>query len=296
MQKRGQARRSADVAALGRGITALGPVFARAKPNVIFVLGDRIEVMAADAAANIGEFRIARIHGGDRAEGISDESIQHAVTKLAHVHLVATRQSRTRLIRMGEPPNLVFNVGSPAIDGLDQLEPARDTAQLIVIQHPIGASRSKEQHWMRGTLAATRRFDRLILAPNHDPSHEGIRAALAEARLDATEHLSRDQFLSALKAAPLTVGNSSASLIEASALRVSCVNIGPSQAGWEKPMNVIDCEYAQGPIAQAIHRAQTLDLNRMRHPYGAGRAGRNIAGILARLDLAAVSIRKGDTY
>lgn len=296
MQAKGKSGRSADIEALGRGVTGFGQAFAKLHPDFVVVLGDRIEVLAAACAASVGGYRVAHIHGGDRAEGVADEAIRHAVSKLSHLHFTATALSRKRLIRMGESARLVYNVGSPAMDGLREVEAADDAPELIVILHPAGENDAEEARRKKATLSATRGYARLVMMPNLDSGCEGIRRAIRAAKIKPVEHLPRGRFLSLLKGAKAIVGNSSAGLIEAAALRVPCVNIGPRQNGREKPGNVIDCEYDPKAITRAIKKALAMDLRRMRHPYGKGQTGQTIADLLARLDPADIPLRKQNTY
>src|SRR5205814_7191599 len=107
--------------ATGRGIAGFARVFEEIRPDWVVVLGDRIEAFAAASAASIGGWALAHIHGGDRAEGIADEAMRHAITKLAHLHLAATPQSGERIARMGERPAHVHVVGSPALDELGSI-------------------------------------------------------------------------------------------------------------------------------------------------------------------------------
>jgi len=298
MQVKGEVGRAADVASLGRGIIAIGEALAgiHPRPRIVVVLGDRIEALAGAMAASIGGLHLAHIHGGDRAEGVADEAIRHAISKFAHLHFAATATSRKRLIRMGEDPDLVFNTGSPAADGLADIAPSGDGPELIVLQHPIGATEPEERRWLEQTLRATATLHRLVLAPNQDPGCAGSRAALLDAKVDVTDHLPRPQFLALLAGAKAIVGNSSAGLIEAAVLGVPAVNVGPRQAGREKPSNIVDCEYGVEAVSAALKKAMKLDLSAMRHPYGDGRAGRQIAELLASIDLAAVSQRKRNMY
>ena len=296
MQRRSAVGRDADVAAMGRGVIGLGKAFAALKPDVVLVLGDRIEALAGACAASVGGIHLAHIHGGDRACGVADEAMRHAISKLAHLHFAATANSRKRLLRMGELPATVFNVGSPSADGLRDIEPAGEGPELIVMQHPIGASDADERRWMLDTLRATDSFDRLVLGPNGDPGSRGIRSALRASRCQMVDHLPRDRFLSLLAGAKMIVGNSSAGLIEAAVLKRPCVNVGPRQAGREKPASVVDCDYGQRAVRAAIRQALSLDLRRSRHPYGDGHAGQRIADVLASLDTSSVSIRKHNAY
>jgi len=152
MQVAGTSGRGADVQALGRGVARFGRSFERIKPDWVVVLGDRIEAFAAASAASVGGIALAHIHGGDRAEGVADEAMRHAITKLAHLHLPATRTSAERVLRMGEDPNFVVCVGSPALDGLDAIEPMGDEAfselgspEVVFLMHPIGRTSESER-------------------------------------------------------------------------------------------------------------------------------------------------------
>ena len=296
MQQRGAIGRTSDIEALGRGVTGIGRALVKLKPDVVVVLGDRIEALAAACAAAVGGFYLAHLHGGDRAQGVADESMRHAISKLAHLHFAATATSRRRLIRMGEPPAWVYNVGSPAVDGLRRVTPADDSPDLIVMLHPIGADDEQERRWMAQTLSATQRYRRLVLAPNNDPGSDGIRAALKHEEVDVVDHLPRERFVSLLAGARAIVGNSSAGLIEATVLKKPCVNIGPRQDGREKPANVVDCRYGQRAVRAAIEQALRLDLRRMRHPYGNATTGQRIAEILATINLDNLPLGKQNAY
>jgi len=297
MQRSGAAAsRSEDVQALGRGVSGLGAAFSKIEPDIVLVTGDRIEALAGALAGSVGGFRVAHIHGGDRAEGVADEAMRHAISKLSHLHFAATAQSRRRLIRMGESPEHVYNTGSPAIDALSQVVPAGDAPQLIILQHPVGASDEQEYQWMSATLKATAKRSRLILAPNHDPGRDAIMRAIVDHKLKPTDHLPRHRFLSLLAGARALVGNSSAGLIEAAALRTAAVNLGPRQAGRERPRTVIDAPYGESPTRRAIAQAIELNTSRIRHPYGKGNTGRRIAELLASIPLEKIPLHKHNSY
>lgn len=285
MQRAGDSGFAADVRAMARGVAGFGGVFARLKPDFVLVLGDRVEAFAAATAASLGGVRVAHVHGGDRAEGVADEAMRHAITKLAHVHLAATKTSARRITRMGESPGAVFRVGSPSIDGLRGVTPLFGAPPIVLVQHPIGATDAQEERWARQTLAAARatKLDVFIGGPNRDAGSRGVRRGLGLQR--GAGHLPRRDFARLLAGARLIVGNSSAGLIEAAALRVPCVNVGPRQHGREKPRNVVDCDYGRDHVRRAIERALKLDLRRMAHPYGDGRAGERIAHVLATVDV-----------
>jgi len=325
MQRAGETGRAADVAALGKGIAGLGRAFDKLQPDVVLLLGDRIEAFAAASAASVGGTRVAHLHGGDRAEGVADEAMRHAITKLAHLHFPATAQSKRRILRLGEDERFVWNVGAPAIDGLHDLVAESvhnplvfenpdyphhhsDTPPprygIIVLQHPIGADDAQEEQWMVATLNAVKRVARqgeavLLLSPNHDPGRDGIDRAMKFAALPGSilcGGLFRWDFVAALATARVLVGNSSAGLIEAAALKTPVVNVGPRQNGRQSPANVVDCDHGQTNVTRAIRAALRLDLTRMRHPYGKGDTGQRVADTLASLDLQAVPLRKHNAY
>lgn len=103
MQESGRSGAAPDALALGRGVEGFARVFEEFRPRWTVVLGDRIEAFSAASAACVGRWAVAHIHGGDRAEGIADEALRHAITKLAHLHLCASEESARRVLRMGEP-------------------------------------------------------------------------------------------------------------------------------------------------------------------------------------------------
>lgn len=302
MQRSGKVGRNADVQAVAHGVAGFGRAFERIRPDVVLVLGDRIEAYAAATAASVGGLRLAHIHGGDRAEGVADEAMRHAISKLAHLHFTATRTSRIRLVRMGEVASLVFNTGSPAIDGLREVSPHPAPPTFIVMQHPVGNPSRVEAAHFTHTLDATLHHaarldgDVAVFAPNGDPGCEGIRAVIERREVPVIEHLPRSEFLSILIGCRAIIGNSSAGLIEAAALRVPCVNIGPRQAGRERPRNVIDCDHRYASVSDAIARALRMSRSRLSHPYGDGRTGPRIAELLATLQLDHIPLKKHNAY
>ena len=315
MQQPGELGYAADVQSLSRGIASFGKDFASNPTDIVLVLGDRIEAFAAATAASIGGYRLAHIHGGDRAEGVADESMRHAITKLAHIHFPASKQSATRIKKLGEHASSIFMHGSPSIDDLSSsIHLIEKTYDLIFLQHPVGESDANEKRFAKQTLAAIHKLARLhnynalILSPNHDPGAAGVHAAIeafqnkyhSNSNYRFASHLPRQDFVSHLAVAKLILGNSSASLIEASALKTPSINIGPRQNGREKPRSVIDSPYGTAHILEAASHALSASfqksLSRLRHPYGNGTAGLQIANTLANLFLADIPLKKQNTY
>lgn len=307
--------RAHDAIALGRGIEGFARAFADLSPSCVVVLGDRIEAFAAACAASVMGVPLAHLHGGDRAEGVADEAMRHAISKLAHLHFPATTMSGDRLVKMGEAPERVRVVGSPAIDGLNDI-PAMGDAEhaalgspyTILSLHPIGRTDSEERVDAETLLSVLRGRRVVALMPNHDAGREGIvralRAASERRQVTLVEHLERDRFVALCRRVAseggVIVGNSSAGLIECAALTppLACVNVGPRQAGRERPPSVVDCrDMTADALSEAIGRASRLALTRPDHPYGDGQTGERVAAILASADLGDPSlVRKRNAY
>lgn len=261
MQSAPSLSRLDDAEALAKGLGRFARSFARLQPACVVVLGDRIEAFAAAAAASIAGFPLAHIHGGDRAEGIADEAMRHAITKLAHLHFPASPASAQRILRLGEDPASVHTVGSPALDDLPSIPALSDPAAaqlgdpaLVILLHPAGLAATAERATAAAVLAAATAVAPrhvLALAPNADPGraeiHAVFSAAASENLITYREHLPRPVFIALLKRLAahspprrgVLVGNSSAGLIEAAALALPVVNLLPRQAGRESAANVI---------------------------------------------------------
>ncbi|MFN0010423.1 MAG: UDP-N-acetylglucosamine 2-epimerase [Phycisphaerales bacterium] len=322
MQRAAHATRADDATAVARGIYCFTRVFAKLKPDWVVVLGDRTEAFAAASAASIAGLAVCHIHGGDRAEGIADEAMRHAITKLAHLHCAATAQSASRIIRMGERPQHVHITGSPAIDGLRRIRPLAfddwlwmDLPMAIFLLHPSGQGAAADTLAATSTLHAWERTvggrsTLLLLEPNHDAGRGPILKAMhtfAARSHCATlaAHMPRDRFVALLKrmreGTPMgmLIGNSSAGLIECAALGVPAVNIGPRQAGREQGKNVVNVPTPSvGSVSRALFAAARLGRTlRPSSLFGTGRAGPRIAALLASTDPHAVALlRKRNAY
>lgn len=326
--RRARRTRRADAQAVARGIAGFSRVMDRLEPDAVLVLGDRIEAFAAASAAALRGVVLAHVHGGDRAEGIADESMRHAISKLAHVHFAASGASAERVRRMGEDRWRVHVSGSPGIDTLAGV-PAMSASRwaelgrpcVVLLLHPAGLSERQEERTALACLrmamhlqpadvrpgAASGSPPRpLWLAPNADAGREAIERvrtlAVRAGLVTGLEHLPRAEFVGVLKRlanearagrAGALVGNSSAGLIEAAAVGVPVINVGPRQAGRQRAGRVAEVPGVQGRGWQRAVRQVELwakgstgrPAARPDHPYGDGHAGERIAGTLASLGL-----------
>lgn len=306
MQDSARSGRLHDAAAFGRGASGFAARFSEEPPDVVLVLGDRIEAFAAASAASIGGIRVGHLHGGDRAEGIADDAMRHAITKLSHLHFPATAQSAERIICLGELPLHVHLVGSPAVDGLADVPPLDDQAyaafgspEILLMLHPTGLPEEEEYANAERLIRIGGRYGRVFaLHPNYDAGREGIMRAIESAPdLLHRPHIPRQQFIALLRRVRMIVGNSSAGLVECAALGVPCVNIGPRQSGRQAPANVITVKtWEFGEIDMALERASARKHETVRQPYGDGHAGERVAAVLAEFDPTKYPLNKRNTY
>lgn len=306
---------------LARGVAGIARFLLRSNCDTVMVLGDRIEALAGALAAVTTGRTLAHIHGGDVAPGDFDEALRDAITMLANIHFAATRQAARRIIRMGGDPAQVHVVGAPGLDRLRELLAAADRTAIrlsgrpatrsagsallsqarvanqtrptaLVVYHAWGRAPAIEQRVMTFILNAVAAcgLRRLVLYPNTDRGHTGVLAAIDEhvrrcapGEVEVVRSLSRDEYLRALIAAKVLIGNSSSGIIEAPFAGTPSVNVGGRQAGRiPGGPTIVHADETATSIRAALREA--LDLPRRpgrRTPYGDGRAGERIAALLA---------------
>jgi UDP-N-acetylglucosamine 2-epimerase len=206
---------------------------------------------------------------------------------------------------MGEEPQRVHLVGSPAIDGLDEIPALPDRAwaalgrpKVVFLMHPAGGEDDQERAWATAVLEACRHSGGVLaMHPNHDPGRGGIMAAIETAGVRHEAHLPRRDWVGLLKRVEVLVGNSSAGIIEAAALGVPVVNVGPRQAGRERSENVLDVpEIGAARVKGAIERARRTGRRPVAHPWGDGSAGPRAAAVLAGFDPGLHPLRKRNAF
>ena len=290
MQRPGETGRAADAEAVGRGITGLNTAYDELAPDVVLVLGDRIEAFAAASAAAIRGIQLAHVHGGDIARGVADDLLRNAISQLAQHHFPGTAASAARLRAMGIGAERIYAVGSPAADGLHEVQPAADPRDLLILHHPSGLPPEEEQRQAAAVLQAARAVARRrgwrigLCTGNRDAGADSVAAAFVDvAPEERLDNLPRPRFLRELAGARVLVGNSSAGLIEAAVLRVPNVCVGTRQHGRETPPNTLRvAEVDAAAIEAAIEEAAALERGVLTHPYGDGQTGRRIVDRLVR--------------
>ncbi len=297
---------------LARGVAGIARFLDGARTDIVVVLGDRIEALAGALAAVTTGRVLAHIHGGDIAPGDFDDSVRHAITKLAHVHLAATRLAARRIIRLGETHARVHVVGGVGLDRLREILtredcPDKPSGRALVVFHACGRPPAAEARTMRAVLQAVASVGlrRLIVYPNTDRGHRGVIQAIEQHQRASPANevrvwrsLPRDDYLRTLIGVDVLVGNSSSGIIEAPLASTPSVDVGPRQAGREPGgPSVLHVDESYG----AIRRGVLAALRKRPRPgrptvYGDGRAGERIARVLARVPLTSDFARKVITY
>lgn len=297
----------------GLGLIGFADAFDNLKPDIVVLLGDRFEILAAAQSAMFARIPIAHIHGGEATEGLIDEAIRHSVTKMAHLHFVAAAPYRKKVIQLGESPKRVFNFGAPGLDWLKKLNWLSRTEleeQLgivlrkpifLITYHPVTLEEKGPEESMRQLLYALDCFPKastVFTYPNADTNGRAI-IELIEAytkshpdRCKAFSSLGQQRYLSLMRESDVVIGNSSSGLTEAPALKKATVNIGDRQRGRLKASSVIDCVAERSDITNAIRRALNDDfrstLPETLSLYGEGGSSKNISRVLCDVDLAQI--------
>jgi UDP-N-acetylglucosamine 2-epimerase (non-hydrolysing)/GDP/UDP-N,N'-diacetylbacillosamine 2-epimerase (hydrolysing) len=320
----------ATAQAIGSGVVAMSRALADIKPDLLVVYADRFEGFAAVIAGTQMNVPTAHVEGGDITEGGAlDDSVRHAMTKLAHLHFTTNRQATNRVLAMGEEPWRVHTVGFPAIDliqdnnfatpdevksrlGIDPVRPV-----VLFTQHSVTTEFDQAADQLAPSLAALERLagegvQVIATYPNNDAGGRRIVAALDAwaarkiANVQLHRSLGRWLYHGVLALARLPgarvvcAGNSSSGIKETPAFGCPAVNIGSRQRGRLRADNVVDADYSAGEIEAAIRRGLFDEAFRagcrvVDNPYGTGDAGRKIADVLARAELGPALLRKSMT-
>lgn len=296
---------------LGRMLLGFVPALQAIKPAMLLLLGDRAEMLAGALAAIHLGIPVVHLHGGERS-GTVDEPVRHAISKLSHLHFVATSEARDRLIRMGERGDSVHVVGAPGVDGLVDahrsgreslcsqvgFDPLRPVGLLVF--HPVLQESSDAARQVRDVLDATQGIQILALMPNSDAGSEDVRQVLSSAakqgQIVLKTHLRRDEYIGWLAACDVLIGNSSSGIIEAASFGTPVVNIGSRQNLRERNINVTDVPVDTNAIRTALNGAVSHGRYPPFNVYGDGQAGDRIVELLATSLITPALLAKCNAY
>lgn len=303
---------------MGLGMAGFAKAYSRLKPDIIVVLGDRFEIHAAVSAAVPFRIPVAHIHGGESTEGVFDEQLRHAITKMSHIHFASASLYRQRIIQMGENPEFVFCYGTPAIDNIKRLK-FLDRAELsgalgipynkklgVVTYHPVTLESGTSASQIEELLKAIKNINNIHWVFTFSNADTGGKIIIEKIKRYVSKNperatlrgsLGQQKYLSLLKNASLIVGNSSSGLLEAPSLLLPVVNIGDRQKGRMRPTNVIDVKRCKNQsISKAIRKALSARFRRslkgLKNPYGRGGVSEKIVEKLKNIPLTEEIVKK----
>lgn len=298
------------VKGMGLALIGLADALQRQQPDLLVILGDRFEALAAAQTAMLLRIPVAHLHGGEITEGAYDDAIRHAITKLSTLHFTSCDEYRQRVIQLGEQPERVFNVGAIGLEHLHRtplmtaaglgasLDFVLKAPFLLVTYHPVTLANEPAEQSFMALLHALDQFPdhQVILTyPNADdggrrmiPLLEAY-AARQPQRVKAIPSLGQTRYLSALKLASAVVGNSSSGIIEAPSFGVPTVDIGQRQQGRLAADSVLHCAASADAITATIHQALApLPESLFSNPYGDGQTSQKVLSVLREAPLSAV--------
>lgn len=294
---------------MGLGTIGFAQSYARRRPDLLLVVGDRFEVHAAVSAALPFNIPVAHVHGGESTEGLIDEAIRHSITKMSHLHFASTQAYASRIIQMGEEPWRVMVSGAPSLDHLRTFEPMEpreleevfgvrlgEEPPLLVTYHPVTLRYERTAGELEELLEALDVCEAPVVftMPNADTSHRLILPRI-KAFISGHPHTQLVQsfgtqgYFSLMHWACAMVGNSSSGIIEAASFGLPVVNIGTRQQGRLHGPNVLDVEGRRDAISAAIQKARSQEfrdsVRGLPNLYGDGRASERIVGRLRTVEL-----------
>lgn len=296
--------------------TGFASAYARLRPDILVLLGDRYETLGAAFALLPFVCPIAHIAGGESSEGAIDEGIRHALTKLSHLHFVATEEYARRVIQMGEEPWRVTVSGAPTLDNMLAIADLSDAeleaklgmplapGVLLATFHPVTLEAADTMAQVGQFLAALERIDRPVVLtfPNADAHAVDIIAAIRRfveakpATRKFVTSLGTAGYFALLRRAAAMVGNSSSGIIEAASFGLPVVNVGERQRGRVHAGNVLDVPCEARAIEDAVRMALGEPMRAIargtRNPYGDGNAAEHIAAVLCSVPIDAKLLKK----
>lgn len=280
---------NATTKSVGLATIGFADAYEDLKPDMIVVLGDRYEILAAVSAALFYKIPVAHLHGGEITEGAYDDCIRHAITKMSHLHFTSTEAYRQRVIQLGENPKRVFNVGAPGIENIKKI-PLMDKKELestldgftfndktiLVTYHPVTLENSTAEGQIHNLLSALDEYSDIKIIftlPNSDTDGRVIIRLINEyvskhpGKAIAYPSLGLKRYLSALQFVKAVVGNSSSGIIEVPSFGIPTLNIGDRQKGRLAADSVINCGTSKKDILEGLDKVLNSGHTEIHNPY-----------------------------
>lgn len=283
---------NATLKSMAKALAGFADAYDELKPDMVVVLGDRYEILAAATAALIERIPIAHVHGGEITEGAYDDAIRHSITKMSHLHFASTEEYRKRIIQLGEQPDTVWYVGAIGVEnikklplmGKEEIEESinfkLDENTILVTYHPVTLGyHTAEQDIKEFIDALEERKDLRVVftMPNSDTGSQAmvdaINAFVADNsdRAVAYKSLGVIRYLSVMRQVAAVVGNSSSGLVEVPSFGIPTLNIGDRQKGRIAAESVYNCKPDKDSILAGLEVILSPDFQqkakRARNPY-----------------------------
>ena len=298
--------------AMSRGLSGVANALDNLKPDFVLVLGDRYEIFVSVAAALVAKIPVAHIHGGELTIGAFDDAFRHAITKMSHLHFVATEEYKNRVIQLGENPSSVHLVGGLGIDCINKLKLLDrkelekelnitfNEKNLLITFHPATldqASTTSQMQEVLSALADVKNTTLIFTMPNADTGGQAIIRMInnfvtSNKNAYAFTSLGQLRYLSCVAQVDGVVGNSSSGLMEVPSLSKGTINIGDRQKGRLQARSIINCDPKKQSIVDAIYRLYSEEFKNnlisTSNPYGKGGASTKVVEIISKVPQAQI--------
>ena len=293
---------------IGLGLISFSDALEKLQPDIMLLLGDRFETLAAGVSGIVARLPIAHLHGGEVTEGVLDEAFRHSLSKMSWWHFVSHSKYKKRVSQLGENPKRIFNVGGLGVDSINKtnllskkelqknISFKLSTKNILITYHPETlAHNSPKVHFnfiLRALTEINKTYDLTLIftCPNADTDGRIISKMIENFVSNHKKNsiyiksMGRINYLSALKYVDAVVGNSSSGILEAPSFKIGTINIGDRQNGRIKAKSVIDCDYNLESIIRAFDKLYSTNfrgtLRNIKNPYDGGNTSKKIINIL----------------
>lgn len=277
---------------MGLAMISFSESYSRLKPDMVIVLGDRYEILAATIAAYVLKIPIVHISGGDITEGAYDDAFRHSITKMSYLHFPGTEKSKKRILQLGEEKDRIFNYGDVGVEKIiktklyskedlkKKLNIELEKKYFLIIMHSTTLDLLETQNQIKNLIKSLIKFEDynfIFIKGNSDTNGREINNLIEKFhkkninKVHIFTSLPIEEYLSLLKNSEGLVGNSSSGIIEAPALGVLSLNIGERQRGREQASTTINCGVSEEEITKGleklIERKRKLKEEKIENPY-----------------------------
>jgi GDP/UDP-N,N'-diacetylbacillosamine 2-epimerase (hydrolysing) len=302
--------------ALSAHVISSAKIFKQLRPELIIVLGDRYEILAVTIAAHISRIPVAHIHGGELTSGVIDDAFRHSITKMSHIHFVANKIYKNRIIQLGENPKNIFIVGGLGVDSIKKSKLLSQTdlekrlkikfnkKNLIVSFHPetLNSNQAKKQiDQLLSALNNLKNTTIIFSSPGLDLESQIIIKKIKKFIKNKNNayyfsSLGQLNYFSILNIVDAIVGNSSSGILEMPTFKNATINMGDRQLGRLKSSSIINCKIKKKEITNSLRKIYSKKFrNKIKYTkniYGSFGSSIKIVKILKKINLKNILFKK----